>query len=74
MAKLKSKIEIDSELCKGCKLCVNVCAKKCIELSKEINSRSYHYAVQVNPDACVGCKLCAYTCPDGAIEVYREVQ
>lgn len=73
MAKVNAKIEINSELCKGCMLCKNICAKNCIEMSPEINSKAYHYAVQARPEDCVGCKMCAYTCPDGAIEVYREV-
>lgn len=65
-------IKIDTELCKGCRLCINICPKKCLEQSGEFNSRAYHYAVQTRPEDCIGCKLCAFTCADCAIEVFKE--
>lgn len=70
--KKSSKIKIDREKCKGCGLCIIVCPKKSIELSKDINSYGYYPAVFIDKGECTGCTFCALTCPDVAIEVYKE--
>jgi len=68
----KGKITIDSELCKGCELCIAACPKELIKLGKTLNSASYFPAEFIGDDAaCTGCTLCAVTCPEVAIEVYR---
>lgn len=62
-------IVIDSEKCKSCGICVNVCPKKLIELGEETNSSGYKYAVfNDDKDACIGCTMCAISCPDIAIK------
>lgn len=40
-------------------------------MSRNINQRSYHYAVLVK-DNCTGCTNCALVCPEAIITVYRE--
>jgi len=70
MAKAKGKIVIDIEMCKGCEVCVAACSECVIAMSKNVNSKGYHYAESVN-DACTGCTNCAVICPDGVITVYR---
>lgn len=70
----KGTIEIDREKCKGCQLCVSVCPKACIAVSKELNTKGYYPAelIQVDgEDVCTGCTMCGLICPDVAIEVYR---
>jgi 2-oxoglutarate ferredoxin oxidoreductase subunit delta len=70
----KGKIEIDTEKCKGCHLCVEFCPKQCIAVSQTINDKGYFPAEPVKVDGeevCTGCTLCAVVCPDIAIEVYR---
>ncbi len=69
MAKAKGDIVIDIEKCKGCELCIDTCAQKVIEMSKNVNGKGYHYAATVN-DNCTGCANCAIVCPDGVITVY----
>jgi len=69
--KVKGKIEIDIQKCKGCELCTVACKEDSIGISKEINNFGYRYAVFVNPDTCTGCENCALVCPDGVIKVYR---
>ncbi len=70
-------IEIDSELCKDCKLCISVCPHKLIESSDRMNQKGYYPAVFVEQHLkkegrkCTGCSLCAIMCPEIAIEVYR---
>jgi 2-oxoglutarate ferredoxin oxidoreductase subunit delta len=76
---VKGRIEIDKERCKGCGLCMNVCPKKQIEISDELNTKGYYPARfleaglnEDDPGECTGCAMCAMTCPDVAIEVYRQ--
>lgn len=66
-----ARIEITTELCKGCAICAEVCPAKIISLGGEVNSKGYSCAAQTDTDGCTGCKLCALVCPDAAIEVYR---
>jgi NAD-dependent dihydropyrimidine dehydrogenase PreA subunit len=58
-------IEINGELCKGCKLCIDVCPKSVISISDKLNGSSYHPAYYLGHD-CTGCGLCFYACPEPA--------
>jgi 2-oxoglutarate ferredoxin oxidoreductase subunit delta len=70
-------IEIDSDLCKDCKLCISVCPHRLIESSDRMNQKGYYPAIFVEKHLkkegkkCTGCGLCAIICPEIAIEVYR---
>jgi len=70
---MSGKIKIDTERCKGCGLCVEVCPKKVIAISKHSNKNGYFPVEVVNIIDCFGCALCAIMCPDTAIEVYRDI-
>jgi 2-oxoglutarate ferredoxin oxidoreductase subunit delta len=85
--KMAGKIIIDTERCKGCGLCVTVCAKAGIVISKKPNKSGYFPAEPVpsavegaaNSDSfdklttsCTGCAVCALVCPDAAIEIFRD--
>jgi 2-oxoglutarate ferredoxin oxidoreductase subunit delta len=72
---MAGKIIIDFERCKGCGLCVAVCPKSCITISKQSNKSGYFPAAQTAKDEdskCTGCCACAIVCPDAAIIVYRD--
>ncbi|MEA3477583.1 MAG: 4Fe-4S binding protein, partial [Bacteroidota bacterium] len=71
MAKVKGRIVVDVERCKGCVLCVGACPTEVIDMATEVNGKGYHYAYMANADACTGCTNCAVVCPDGVITVYR---
>lgn len=73
MAKVKGDILIDIEKCKGCELCAVACPQESLQLSREINSKGYHYIVKIE-DNCTGCTNCAMVCPDGIIKVYRVTE
>lgn len=62
---------VNSEICKGCEVCVSVCPKKIMAMSKTINAASYRTAACTDEAACIGCAFCALMCPDAAIEVYK---
>ena len=72
MAKIKGKVIIDTERCKGCGVCVVACPSRVLALSRRVNGKGYNYAEAVDPDACVGCANCAIVCPDTCIIVYRQ--
>jgi len=60
-------VEVDS--CKGCGLCIDVCPKKVLAISPEVNSKGYFPAYQVRPQDCVYCTTCCIMCPDAAISI-----
>jgi 2-oxoglutarate ferredoxin oxidoreductase subunit delta len=70
-------IEINSELCKDCQLCMSVCPHQLISPSDQLNQKGYRPVQFVEKQAkkeerkCKGCSLCAVSCPEIAIEVYR---
>lgn len=68
--KVKGKVEIDIQKCKGCELCTLACKEQALSLSATINIRGYHYVI-ANNDSCTGCVNCALVCPDAVITVYR---
>ncbi len=61
------RVVIDSKLCKGCGICVELCPMKALELSSELSPSGYRNPVQVSK--CVGCRTCELYCPDFAIAV-----
>ncbi|MBK8521058.1 MAG: 4Fe-4S dicluster domain-containing protein [Ferruginibacter sp.] len=68
--KVKGKVEIDIQKCKGCELCTAACKEQALTLSETINIKGYRYII-ANNDACTGCVNCALVCPDAVITVYR---
>ncbi|MCA1988782.1 MAG: 4Fe-4S dicluster domain-containing protein [Desulfarculus sp.] len=63
-------VEILSERCKGCGLCVQACPKQNLSIGDKFNASGYNYVVW-NDQGCTGCAFCAELCPDIAIRVYR---
>jgi 2-oxoglutarate ferredoxin oxidoreductase subunit delta len=68
---MAGKIIIDTERCKGCGLCITVCPRNNIVISRESNKSGYFPAEAKNAD-CTGCTQCAVICPEGIIEVYLQ--
>ncbi len=72
---MHGRITIDRERCKACLFCIELCPKKSITLSEELNLKGYFVAVFDGADegetSCNGCGVCALMCPEVAIEVER---
>ena len=62
-SKKKAKIDIDTDLCKGCGICVAFCPKEVLKLNEK------EKATVKSLDECNACGLCELRCPDIAIEV-----
>lgn len=63
---------IDFESCKGCGLCLEVCAPEVLRVSPKLNSMGYHPAEYIGAN-CTGCGVCFYVCPEpSAITVYKR--
>ena len=66
---MKYEYLIESDSCKGCGLCIDVCPKKVLAISQEVNSKGYFPIYQANPEDCVHCTTCCIMCPDAAISI-----
>ena len=72
-SRARGKIDINTEECKGCGLCIESCPPKCLVFAKELSTYGVHPARYSGHD-CTGCGICFYCCPEpGAITVYRLV-
>ena len=67
-----AKVTFQTDLCKGCGLCVNACPKGCLTIdTSKINKKGYSPAVMAAENKCIGCAFCATMCPDCIITVEK---
>jgi len=67
------RIIIDTDRCKSCGICVEVCPNKIIKFAKTPNANG-SIPAEFNDEnkKCTGCAMCAISCPEIAIkEVLR---
>jgi 2-oxoglutarate ferredoxin oxidoreductase subunit delta len=66
-------LEIATDRCKGCQLCIDVCPKHVLTLDETVvNALGYHPVHLTDADACTSCALCARICPDAIFTVYAR--
>lgn len=65
--KVRGRIYIKKELCKGCGFCIEFCPLHILAFSEEFNKKGYHPPKIIDEDRCSGCDLCGMYCPDFAI-------
>lgn len=67
-----AKVTFDSDICKGCGLCVTACPKGIIRLAKDkINKKGHSPAEITEQEKCIACAFCATMCPDCVIKVEK---
>ena len=67
-----AKLTFNTDLCKGCGLCVDACPKQILFLNKKKINKKGHYPVEVSAQSkCIGCAFCATMCPDCIITVEK---
>lgn len=65
---------IDSDRCKACGLCIDVCNRHLLALDEGLNSKGYHPIAIHGEERCTSCTLCAVICPEGALEIRKEIK
>ena len=60
------KIEINTEWCKGCGICVAFCPKEVLK----VNQKDKAEVARLKD--CIACRMCELRCPDLAIEIKTE--
>jgi len=66
-------LDIATDRCKGCELCVHICPKHCLALDESVvNALGYHPVRLTDASACTSCALCARICPDAVFGVFAR--
>ena len=66
-----NRVDVDADLCKACRVCVETCPKHCLVPGSDINVLGYQ-AVRFESEECTACGLCFYVCPEpGALTVHK---
>lgn len=71
--KMAKKAIADTNLCKGCRLCVGACPKGAIEALNELNKKGYEI-IKIHEDKCIGCGMCYTMCPDYVFTIVKEAE
>jgi len=66
-------VEIATIRCKGCGLCIEVCAPRALAPGTgAVNGLGYHPVELVDPAACTSCAKCARVCPEAGLTIYAR--
>ena len=71
--KSMSKIVINTEWCKGCHICVEVCPRQVLDVDDCSFVRGFHPVRVARGESCTVCRQCELLCPDLAITVEEGV-
>jgi 2-oxoglutarate ferredoxin oxidoreductase subunit delta len=64
-------LDIATDRCKGCELCVAACPKHVLALDHAVvNALGYHPIRLLDAGPCTSCAFCARVCPDVVFTVY----
>ena len=67
----RGRVEVASEECKGCGLCIEACPPRVLRLAEHFNRYGLHPVLYLGT-GCTGCGICFFVCPEpGAITVLR---
>jgi 2-oxoglutarate ferredoxin oxidoreductase subunit delta len=66
-------LDIESDRCKGCELCVGACPHDLLAIDSSTVNRLGHHPIRLlDAAACTSCALCARICPDAVFTVYAR--
>ena len=66
-------LEIATDRCKGCELCISACPKDVLELDQSVvNALGHHPIRLIDAAGCTSCALCARVCPDTVFTVFAR--
>jgi 2-oxoglutarate ferredoxin oxidoreductase subunit delta len=66
-------LDIATDRCKGCELCIAACPPGVLELdSGVVNRLGYHPIRLTDGAACTSCARCARVCPDAVFTVFAR--
>ncbi|MBN2029333.1 4Fe-4S dicluster domain-containing protein [bacterium] len=57
---------VDSEICTGCKTCIERCQVHAIRMNEELG------VATIDIDRCIGCGICVSTCPSEALTLIKK--
>ncbi len=64
-------LEIATDRCKGCELCIAACPPGVLALDRGVVNRlGHHPIVLLDPSGCTSCARCARVCPDAVFTVF----
>ena len=69
---LSNSVTLNSEWCKGCHICVQVCPHGVLEVDEANFVRGFHPVRVTRPEDCTACLQCELLCPDLAIMVTSD--
>jgi 2-oxoglutarate ferredoxin oxidoreductase subunit delta len=65
-------IVVNSNWCKGCYLCVELCPRHVLEVDQSAFVQGVHPVSVARAEDCSACRQCELLCPDLAIQVTDE--
>jgi len=68
----KFEVVVNTENCKECGYCVEVCKVDSFGPADFFNEKGYRPMEKKSDDYCVGCRKCFYACPDFAIDIIQK--
>ena len=67
-----AQVPFNTDFCQGCGLCVEVCPRKILVISRDkINKKGHNPAEITDQSKCIACAFCATMCPDCVITVEK---
>lgn len=68
------KLLVHETWCKGCRICVDLCPTKTLEMVESSDRWEGAIVKVANMEACNGCGICEVECPDFAISVISSAK
>ncbi len=66
------KLVVNEHWCKGCRICVDLCPTKTLDMVASPDRWEGVIVKVVNMEACNGCGICEVECPDFAIAIFAD--